>query len=82
MIAAGQRKGVLFMATGAWFAPDQSTPGLDLNGNPNAVTPNRRTSALGQACAALSTLVRVRREDATAPPEHDGERTTTYVYKG
>ncbi|MBS7700135.1 MULTISPECIES: molybdopterin-dependent oxidoreductase [unclassified Chelatococcus] len=57
------REGVAVMATGAWFAPAETEPRLECNGNPNAVTANRRTSALGQACAALSTLVRLRRFD-------------------
>jgi biotin/methionine sulfoxide reductase len=49
--------GVLVMPTGAWFAPDQQ--GLEQNGNPNVLTADRQTSALGQACAAQSTLVRI-----------------------
>jgi biotin/methionine sulfoxide reductase len=55
------RPGVLVMPTGAWFAPDPARPGLETNGNPNALTADRRTSALGQGCAALSTLVRIDR---------------------
>lgn len=55
----GLRPRVLIMATGAWYDPDPETPGLDRNGNPNVLTADRRTSPLGQACAALSTLVRL-----------------------
>jgi biotin/methionine sulfoxide reductase len=57
------RRGVLVMATGAWFEPDATDPALECNGNPNVLTANRRTSTLGQACAALSTLVRIARVD-------------------
>ncbi|MEO3387948.1 molybdopterin-dependent oxidoreductase [Mesorhizobium sp. CAU 1741] len=60
-VSSDLRLGVLVMATGAWFEPDKATPMLERNGNPNVLTANRRTSALGQACAALSTLVRVSR---------------------
>lgn len=56
----GVRQGVVVMPTGAWFSPVEAEARLEGNGNPNAVTANRRTSSLGQACAALSTLVRVR----------------------
>lgn len=55
----GLRPRVAVMATGAWFKPDPEEPGLELNGNPNVLTADRRTSSLGQACAALSTLVRL-----------------------
>ncbi|WP_246249246.1 molybdopterin-dependent oxidoreductase [Chelativorans alearense] len=51
--------GVLVMPTGAWFEPDRQHDWLESNGNPNVLTADRRTSALGQACAALSALVRV-----------------------
>lgn len=57
------RQGVVVMATGAWFSPADTETGLERNGNPNVLTANRRTSSLGQACAALSVLVRVRRCD-------------------
>lgn len=57
-IDAGVRRGVAVMPTGAWYAPDPAT-GMDMNGNPNVLTADRRTSALGQASAALSALVRI-----------------------
>ncbi|MCR4265888.1 molybdopterin-dependent oxidoreductase [Nitratireductor sp. ZSWI3] len=53
------RHGVLVMPTGAWFEPDEQAERLEVNGNPNVLTADRRTSALGQACAALSALVRI-----------------------
>lgn len=52
------RRSVLVMPTGAWFAPDPET-GLEQNGNPNVLTADKQTSQLGQACAALSTLVQI-----------------------
>ncbi len=57
------RPGVIVMPTGAWFDPDPGTR-IERNGNPNALTADRQTSALGQACAALSALVRIERVDA------------------
>ncbi|MDJ0933024.1 MAG: molybdopterin dinucleotide binding domain-containing protein [Breoghania sp.] len=41
------RPGALVMPTGAWFAI--SMDGLEMNGNPNLLTHDRRTSRLGQA---------------------------------
>lgn len=52
------RRSVLVMATGAWFEPDRIT-GVEQNGNPNVLTALKTTSQLGQACAALSTLVQI-----------------------
>ena len=54
------RRGVVAMATGTWFEPDGSDNRLDLSGNPNAVTRDLATSPLGQACTAMTCLVRVR----------------------
>lgn len=68
---AGIRAGVAVMATGAWFDPDPVRAGLERNGNPNVLTANRRTSSLGQACAALSALVRI--EPAKPDAANQGE---------
>ncbi len=61
------RKNVLIMETGSWFdpAPDQDGPGVCVHGNPNAVTPDRPTSALAQGPGANTCLVRI--EKATQP---------------
>lgn len=59
LVTDGVRKGVIIMATGAWFVPDARESRLEINGNPNVLTANRQTSSLGQACAALSALVRL-----------------------
>ncbi len=63
-IDPGCRPGVAIMPTGAWFTPDPERPGLDLAGNPNVLTSDRRSSELGQGCAALSTLARIAPEGA------------------
>jgi biotin/methionine sulfoxide reductase len=68
VVDPGLRRGVVVMPTGAWFAPDDEG-GPERNGNPNVLTADRGTSALGQACAALSALVRI----APLRPSRDGE---------
>lgn len=57
--------GVVRIATGAWYCPDET--GLDLHGNPNVLTLDIGTSSLAQGCAAQTCLVRVRRP--LSPPE-------------
>lgn len=62
--------GVAQLATGAWYDPLE--PGepdsLEVHGNPNVLTPNLATSALSQAPAHHSTLVRVERYSDELPP--------------
>ncbi len=64
------RKGVIELATGAWFDPvDPATPGsLDKHGNPNVLTIDKPTSTLTQCCAAQTALVQVERFEHE-PPE-------------
>ena len=64
------RRGVVCLATGAWFDPlDASEIGsLDKHGNPNVLTLDKGTSKLGQCCTAQSTLVEVERYDGEVPP--------------
>jgi len=61
------RPGVVQMATGAWYDPEE--PGvigsLDKHGNPNVLTSDKGTSCLAQGCSAQSTLVEM--EKYTAP---------------
>ncbi|MFC5387356.1 molybdopterin guanine dinucleotide-containing S/N-oxide reductase [Aquamicrobium segne] len=52
-------QGVVRIATGAWYDPDET--GLDLHGNPNVLTLDIGTSSLAQGCAAQTCLVRVRK---------------------
>jgi biotin/methionine sulfoxide reductase len=59
------REGVAIIATGAWYAPDES--GLEIAGNPNVLSRDIGTSRLSQAPSALSVLVEVERFDGTAP---------------
>ena len=63
------RPGVVQLATGAWYDPLE--PGrigtLDKHGNPNVLTIDKGTSALGQAPAAHSALVEVERYDGPLP---------------
>lgn len=57
------RRGVIQIATGAWFDPDGDTC---RNGNPNALTPDKGTSSLAQGPIAHSCLVKV--EAHRGPP--------------
>ena len=52
----GVRRQVVVMPTGAWYETNPES-GLEINGNPNVLTSDRRTSRLGQASTALSALV-------------------------
>jgi biotin/methionine sulfoxide reductase len=67
---AGLLRGVVAMATGAWF--DSLEPGvrgsLCVHGNPNVLTPDIGTSRLGQGPSAQSCLVQVERWDGPLPP--------------
>jgi len=54
------------MSTGAWWDPDET--GMCVHGNPNALTPDRGTSSLGQGPAAHSCLVRIEKFEGK-PPE-------------
>ena len=56
-LTADLRRGVVMLATGAWFAPDAQ--GLDLHGNPNVLTSDRVTSHLSQGPAQQTVLVTV-----------------------
>jgi biotin/methionine sulfoxide reductase len=66
----GVRSGVVLMATGAWFDPlEPGVPGsLCVHGNPNVLTADVGTSALGQGPSAQSCLVRVEAFDGALPP--------------
>jgi biotin/methionine sulfoxide reductase len=64
------RRGVVVMATGAWYDPAE--PGavgtLDKHGNPNVLTRDAGSSKLSQGCSAQTALVEVERYDGVPPP--------------
>jgi biotin/methionine sulfoxide reductase len=62
----GIRRGVVAIATGAWWNPGEG--GLDAHGNPNVLTQDVGTSRLGQGCAAQSCLVQIERFTGPLPP--------------
>ena len=63
------RPGVLNLATGAWYDPDESDAhgAMDKHGNPNVLTRDEGTSRLGQGTSAHSCLVEVERWDGSLP---------------
>ncbi|MFK7955341.1 MAG: molybdopterin guanine dinucleotide-containing S/N-oxide reductase [Lysobacterales bacterium] len=63
------RRGVVQIATGAWWDPehDDSPAPLCRHGNPNAVTQDKGTSSLAQGPSALSCLVSVKRWEGDIP---------------
>jgi len=58
--------GVVAMATGAWFDPQED--GLERHGNPNVLTRDIGTSSLAQGTSAQSALVEIARWHGEAPP--------------
>jgi biotin/methionine sulfoxide reductase len=64
------RRGVVRMATGAWWDPDRigEQGSLCRHGNPNVLTRDVGTSRLAQGCAAQSCLVDVERWRGPLPP--------------
>lgn len=68
VLDTGLRRGVVQIATGAWYDP--LTPGeadsLDKHGNPNVVTCDKGTSQLAQCPSAQTTLVEI--EPWLGPP--------------
>lgn len=63
-------RGVVALATGAWFDPERpGQPGaMCVHGNANVLTPDVGTSLLGQGPSAQSCLVQVERWDGPLPP--------------
>jgi biotin/methionine sulfoxide reductase len=64
------RRGVVQLATGAWYDPLE--PGiigsLDKHGNPNVLTRDHGTSRLAQGSSAQTTLVQIERYHGEVPP--------------
>lgn len=63
------RRGVVELATGAWYAPGQrpDLKGTCLHGNPNTLTSDEGTSSLAQGPAAHTCLVRVEKWRGEVP---------------
>ncbi len=59
--------GVVALPTGAWYTPAMEGAGPELSGNANILTPDVRTSRLGQGCAAHSCLVKIEAWTGDAP---------------
>lgn len=64
------RPGVVQLATGAWYDPQEpGVPGsLELHGNPNVLTLDKGTSRLAQGSSAQTALVEIERYDGEPPP--------------
>ncbi|NTJ09436.1 molybdopterin guanine dinucleotide-containing S/N-oxide reductase [Rhizobium lusitanum] len=70
VISEDVRKGVMQLATGAWFEPDDPTAGnaMCIHGNPNILTHDVGTSQLAQGSTGQLTRVEVERFVGEAPP--------------
>ncbi|MFN8533435.1 MAG: molybdopterin-dependent oxidoreductase [Dehalococcoidia bacterium] len=64
------RPGVVQIATGAWFDPDDPATEIAMcvHGNPNLVTRDVGTSRLAQGCTGQLALVEIERFDGPLPP--------------
>ena len=69
-LADGLLRGVVSMATGAWYDPAEpgNPDSLCIHGNPNVLTADVGTSRLGQGPSAQSCLVQIERWDGELPP--------------
>jgi biotin/methionine sulfoxide reductase len=63
------RPGVIELATGAWYEPQdyQDPNSLEIHGNPNVLTRDIGTSKLAQGPTAHSCLVEIERYDQPLP---------------
>lgn len=67
--------GVIIMATGAWFDPQDEE--LERHGNPNVLTLDLGTSRLAQGTSALSALVQIERWQGEVTPAVQAFRPPT-----
>jgi biotin/methionine sulfoxide reductase len=70
VVSADVRKGVIQLATGAWYdpeVPEEDEP-LCVHGNPNVVTRDIGTSSLSQGCSGQLTCVQLERFTGNLPP--------------
>ncbi len=70
VISDALRPGVVQLATGAWYDPEDQTADrpLCVHGNPNVLTRDAGTSRLAQGCTGQLCLVEVERFDGPLPP--------------
>jgi biotin/methionine sulfoxide reductase len=69
-LTADIRQGVVQLATGAWYDPEdpEEDRALCVHGNPNVLTRDAGTSALAQGCTGQLTVVEVERYTGNLPP--------------
>jgi len=70
IVSDGVRPGVIQLATGAWYDPQNASEGasMDKHGNPNMLTIDKGTSKLAQGPIAYTALVEVERFTGELPP--------------
>jgi biotin/methionine sulfoxide reductase len=70
VLSESVRQGVMQLATGAWFEPDdaRADKAMCIHGNPNILTRDIGTSQLAQACTGQLTRVGVERFEGEPPP--------------
>jgi biotin/methionine sulfoxide reductase len=70
MLSDKLRPGVIQLATGAWFDPDDPAADkpLCVHGNPNVLTRDIGTSSLAQGCTGQLTRVEIERFENPLPP--------------
>ncbi|MEL7157499.1 MAG: molybdopterin dinucleotide binding domain-containing protein, partial [Actinomycetota bacterium] len=66
VVSDALRPGVVQLATGAWYDPNDD--GMCKHGNPNVLTRDKGTSQLAQGPSAHTCLVEVERFEGTPPP--------------
>ena len=70
VLSEALRPGVIQLATGAWYDPEdpEAERSLCVHGNPNVLTRDIGTSRLAQGCAGQLSLVEIERFDGPPPP--------------
>ncbi len=70
VLSDAMRPGVVQLATGAWYDPEDPAADnpLCVHGNPNVLTRDAGTSRLAQGCAGQLSLVEIERFDGPPPP--------------
>jgi len=70
VLSEALRPGVVQLATGAWYDPEDPAAGRPfcVHGNPNVLTRDAGTSRLAQGCTGQLALVEIERFDGPLPP--------------